>query len=40
MSDVPFDLDAVFEVDDYVYFYSESLTDESASMAIVARKAA
>jgi len=28
MSEVPFDLNDVFEVDDYVYFYSEALTDE------------
>ncbi len=31
-----FDFDAVFEVDDYLYFYSESLTDERTETEVAA----
>ncbi len=31
-----FDLDSVFEVDDYLYFYSESLTDERSEAEVQA----
>lgn len=34
MSEPLFDLEAVFEVDDYIYFYSEELTDERSDMEI------
>jgi SAM-dependent methyltransferase len=35
----PFDLDAVFEVDDYLYFYEDDLTDErsEAEVALLVR---
>jgi len=36
VSKVPFDLDAVFEVDDYIYFYSDSLTDERSDAEVAA----
>lgn len=30
----PFDLNAVFEIDDYMYFYSEDLTDERSDQEV------
>ncbi len=38
-TEAPFDLDAVFEVDDYLYFYEDDLTDErsEAEVALLVR---
>ncbi len=36
MSSTPFDLESVFEVDDYLYFYSASLTDERTDAEVAA----
>jgi len=36
VSKVPFDLDAVFEVGDYIYFYGDSLTDERSDAEVAA----
>ncbi len=35
-SPAPFDLSAVFEVDDYMYFYGDDLTDERSEAEVAA----